>query len=142
MRFEASQVIERPVAVVFRFFADDHVRNHPRWDPSLELEQVTDAPIGVGTTIRRRNRRYSTPVEETMEVVEFERERAMGTRIYGGPMEMSGRATFEAVAPDRTNLTISADIPSFDKAVMDASQMTDALGQSIRQIKDFIETET
>lgn len=142
MRFEASQVIERPVSVVFRFVADDHVRNHTRWDPDVVLEQITDGPIGVGTTIRRRNTRYGAPVEETMDVVEFERERAMGSRIYGGPMAISGRATFDAVAPDRTILTISADIPGFDEAAMDASQMSNALQQSMRKIKDLIETET
>ena len=65
--FEVSTVIDRPVAEVFHFCAYDHVRNHPRWDENIELEQVSDDPIGVGTMIRRRNSRSGTPVEGRME---------------------------------------------------------------------------
>jgi hypothetical protein len=48
VRVEVSQVIDRPVADVFRFYAADHVRNHQRWDPDMELVQVSDGPIGGG----------------------------------------------------------------------------------------------
>lgn len=48
MRLEVSEVVDRPVATVFRFYAYDHVRNHPRWDPDMELGKVSDGPIGVG----------------------------------------------------------------------------------------------
>jgi hypothetical protein len=58
---------------VWRFVAVEHVRNHPRWDPDMELEQVTEGPIGVGTLIRRRNTHSDTPVEGTMEVVKLTR---------------------------------------------------------------------
>ena len=69
---QVSQVINRPVDEVFHFYARDHVRNHPRWDPDMELERISPGPFGVGTVIRRRNSRSGTPVEGTMEVVEFE----------------------------------------------------------------------
>lgn len=55
VKVQVSQVIDRPVDTVFQFIAHDHLRNHPRWDPDMELEQVTDGPIGVGTVIRRRH---------------------------------------------------------------------------------------
>ncbi len=73
LQFESSQVIDRPIEQVFHFYAVEHVRNHPRWDPDIELWLDSDAPIGVGTIIHRRNRRSGTPVEGTMEVVELER---------------------------------------------------------------------
>src|SRR4030066_1952457 len=95
--FQYSQVIDRPVAEVFHFYADEHVRNHPRWDPDIELEQISDGPIGVGTILRRRNSRSGTPVEGTMEVVEFEPNRALGMIIHDGSAEMRGRTTFEAL---------------------------------------------
>ena len=63
VRVEVSAVIDRPVADVFHFYAFDHVHNHPRWDPDMELEQVSDGPIGVGTVIRKRNSHSGTPVE-------------------------------------------------------------------------------
>jgi hypothetical protein len=76
VKVEVSQTIDRPVATVFGFYAHDHVRNHPRWDPKMELEQVTDGPIGVGTVIRRRNTHFGDPVDGTMEVTEFEENHA------------------------------------------------------------------
>ena len=47
VRIEVSQV-DRPPADVFRFVAVEHVRNHPRPDPKMELEQLSDAAIGSG----------------------------------------------------------------------------------------------
>ena len=72
VRMEVSQEIDRPVAAVFKFYADDHVRNHPRWDPDIDLWRDSDEPMGLGTIIHRRNSRSGTPVEGTMEVVEYE----------------------------------------------------------------------
>ena len=47
VRMEVSQEIDRPVGVVFKFYAKDHVRNHPRWDPDIELWRDSDEPIGL-----------------------------------------------------------------------------------------------
>jgi len=52
---QVSEVVDRAVEDVFHFYAHDHVRNHPRWDPDMQLEQFSDGPIGVGTVIRRVN---------------------------------------------------------------------------------------
>jgi hypothetical protein len=51
-----------------------------------------------------------------MEVVEYEPDRAIGAVIHDGPVEIRGRATFEAESEDRTILTISADIPGMDES--------------------------
>lgn len=90
MKFEVSQTIDRPISVVFQFYAHDHVRNHPRWDPMMELEQISDGPIGVGTVIRRSNTHFGDPVEGTMEVTEFEENHAMGVVIHDGDTETFG----------------------------------------------------
>jgi uncharacterized protein YndB with AHSA1/START domain len=55
MEIEVETTIDRPVADVWRWYAVEHVRNHPRWDPDMELEQLSDGPMGLGTRIRRRN---------------------------------------------------------------------------------------
>jgi hypothetical protein len=111
VRIEVSQEIDRPVPVVFKFFAGDHVRNHPRWDPDIELWRDSDEPIGLGTIIQRRNSRSGTPVEGTMEVVECEPNRAFGVVTREGPMEIHGRTTFEEASEGRTRLTIAAEMP-------------------------------
>jgi hypothetical protein len=95
LRMEVSEEIDRPVPVVFKFYADDHVRNHPRWDPDIELWRTSDEPLGLGTIIQRRNSRFGTAVEGTMEVVEYEPNQAFGVIIREGPMETYGRTIFE-----------------------------------------------
>jgi hypothetical protein len=52
------------VSEVFKFSALDHVRNHPRWNANIMLEQITNGPIAVGTLIRKANIRYGAPVVE------------------------------------------------------------------------------
>jgi hypothetical protein len=34
---KVSTIIYRPPEVVWRFYAVNHLRNHPRWDPKMEL---------------------------------------------------------------------------------------------------------
>jgi hypothetical protein len=43
----------------------------------MELEQLTEGPIGVGTVIRRRHTHYGEPIEGTMEVVEYETDQGL-----------------------------------------------------------------
>lgn len=81
---QVSEAIDRPAADVFSFYAVDLVSNHPRWDPNMLLEQVTDGPIGVGTIIKRVNSRSGQPVEGTIEVVGFELNNAMTMIIHDG----------------------------------------------------------
>ena len=139
VRIEVSEVIDRPVPIVFKFYADDHVRNHPRWDPDIELWRDSDEPIGVGTIIQRRNSRSGTPVEGTMEVVEYEPNRAFGVVIREGPMVTHGRTTFEEADEGRTRLTVAADFP-IDESMRD--HITFLMQRSVRNIKEFTAAET
>jgi len=139
VQLQVSYVIDRPLSKVFHFMATEHVRNHPRWDPDIELEQISDGPIGVGTMIRRRNSRSGTPVEGTMEIVEFEPNRAVGMVIHDGPVEMIGRATYEAESHDRIRLTVNVGIPSMDESM--GSMLSSGIQQSLRNIKQLIESE-
>ena len=141
VQLQASQVIDRPVSKVFHFIATEHVRNHPRWDPDMELEQVSDGPIGVGTVIRRRNSRSGTPVEGTMEVVAFEPNRVMETVIHDGPVVMHGRITFEAVDDSQTKITTTVDLPGMDESKMDKGFLMSRLERSQRNMKQLIEAE-
>jgi hypothetical protein len=139
VRIEVSEEIDRPVGVVFNFYADDHVRNHPRWDPDIQLWRTSDELLGLGTVIQRRNSRSGTPVEGTMEVVEYEPNRAFGVFTRDGPMEIHGRGTFEEVGEGRTRLTISAYMP-IDESMKD--RMSGMVQGSLRNIKELIEAET
>jgi hypothetical protein len=136
MRLEVHEIIDRPPAEVFRFVATDHVRNHPRWDPLMELEQVSEGPIGVGTVIRRRHTHYGEPIEGTMEVVEYERGRAFGMVIHDGPVEIRSRMSFDPEGQESTRLTGSIDIPSATSPIDPAP-----IEASLREMKRLIESE-
>ncbi len=115
LRFESSEVIDRPIDKVFHFYAVEHVRNHPRWDSDIQLWLDSDTPIGVGTIIHRRNKRSGTPVEGTMKVLEFVPNRVMAMEIHDGPAIMYGRTIFEAIDEDKTQITTIIDIPWMDE---------------------------
>jgi hypothetical protein len=139
VRIEVSEEIDRPVPVVFNFYANDHVRNHPRWDPDIQLWRDSDEPIGIGTIIQRRNSRSGTPVEGTMEVVEYEPNRAFGVVILDGPIETRGRTTFEEVGEGRTRLTVVAEMP-IDESMKE--RIGGLMQRSVGNIKEFVEAET
>ncbi len=136
MRLEVHEIIDRSPAEVFRFVATDHVQNHPRWDPVMELEQVTDGPIGVGTVIRRRHTHYGEPIEGTMEVVEYEPDRTLGMVIHDGPLEIRSRMSFDPEGRESTRLTGTIDIPSATSPLDPA-----AIEASLREMKRLIESE-
>lgn len=139
MRIEVSTTIDRPVAEVWRWCAVEHVRNHPRWDPDMEMEQISEGSIGLGTRIRRRNVRWGEPIEGEMEIVEWEPERAMATRIYDANMDMAGRFTFQQDGPDRTVLVIAADIPDLEESK--ASHLSAMMQRSADNIKRLAESD-
>jgi hypothetical protein len=140
VEIDVSTVVDRPVATVWDFYAVHHVENHPRWDPDLELEKLSDGPIGLGTLIKRRNLRYDTPTEGSMEVVEFEPEKVMGVRIQDGPIETRGRASFSAATPSTTDMTIWAEFPGMDDSMAD--KIRPLMERSAQTIRQLIESET
>lgn len=140
LHLESSQVIDRAVDKVFHFFAVEHVLNHPRWDPDIELWLDSDAPIGVGTIIHRRNKRSGTPVEGTMQVVEFEPNRVIAMVIRDGPAETYGRTTFEAIGDHQTKLTTAIDIPGMSPEA-DTTLLNSKLERSAQVRKQLMESE-
>ena len=139
LHLQVTRDIKRPLAKVFHFFAAEHHLNHPRWDPDIELWKTTDAPIGVGTVLKRRNSRSGTPVDGTMEIVEYEQDKLFGVIIHDGPMEIRSRAAFEAPTTDRTIITIDIEIPLMDESMKDF--LLSRLDRSDRNMKRLMESE-
>jgi len=74
VRIESSAVIDRPVDDVFRFQADEHYRNHPRWDPAvLSLRPIDDRPAGLGSRFEITRRMLGRAQTDVFEFVEWER---------------------------------------------------------------------
>jgi uncharacterized protein YndB with AHSA1/START domain len=139
MQIQVSTTIDRPIAEVWRWYAEEHVRNHPRWDPDMELQQISEGPIGLGTKIRRRNVRFGAPVDGEMEVVEWDPERAIGMLIHDANMQMRGRTTFREEGPDTTVLTIVTDIPDLDESK--AGVVSSRMQRTIENVKSLVESD-
>jgi uncharacterized protein YndB with AHSA1/START domain len=140
LTIQLSQTIDRPVSDVFRFFADDHVRNHPRWDPHMHLEQVTEGPLGEGTIIRRRITRGEAPVTGEMKVVEYKKDEAFGTITRDGESEIRGRVTFKPENGGKTTLTMNVEFMDMDPSMEE--RITGMMQGSLDNIKKLIESET
>lgn len=137
MQVEMAQEFDRPPDVVFRFLVVDHIANHPRWDPYMELWPITEGPIGLGSVIGRRQARGEVPTEGTMEVVEFEPDRSVGWLVHDGPFVIRSGLSFEPIEGNRTRMTIRTELPDSVKA-FDPSFMQ----RSLHNMKTLIETET
>ncbi len=97
-----SEVINHPISDVFRFYADNHLQNHRRWDPEMQLSLATDGEVDIGAVFNRRHTHFGDPVEGTMTVIEFERDQAFGLAIDDGFGEFYGRLRFEAIGESAT----------------------------------------
>jgi hypothetical protein len=76
-----------------------------------------------------------------MQVVEFEPERALAFSVHDANMKLYGRATFETKEPDRTQLTVTTDIPGLeDPAAKEV--ITKGMERSIANVKTLVEAET
>lgn len=140
VKAQASGVIDRPVTEVFQFHAVDHVKNHPRWDPNMQLDDLTDGPMGVGKKIKRINSHSGKPVEGTMEVTEFVPNKAVTMLIHDGPAMLIARATYEAEGEGKTLLTMNVEIPDLDE--MDTDMLVTAMQTSIRNINQLLSSES
>ncbi|MFP5331441.1 MAG: SRPBCC family protein [Acidimicrobiia bacterium] len=140
MEVEVSTTIDRPISTVWDFYAVNHVENHPRWDPTIELTVDSDEPIGVGTVIKRRTNRFGRITEGTMEVIEFDPERSMRVRTQDGPMLIDGWALFEAVDDGHTRLRIGGEFPGLDETMAD--RFRPMMERSVSTIKQLIESES
>ena len=136
-----SQVIDRPPEVVFAFVAVNHLRNHPRWDPNMKLEQLTQQEMGVGARFKRTHTRTGAPIEGEMEVVEFEPGRSMAMVIRdmtpNGILNVQSRMVVEPQGSRASKLTISVDIPAMHES-MDPRMIE----TSLHNMKRLIESET
>jgi hypothetical protein len=107
-------VISRPRDEVFAFVAD--ARNRPRWDDSVESEELTSPePIGVGTTVRTRLRSMGRDYEYTWTVVEHQPPDHMTIESTSGPMRttLAYRLGGEATMKRRCSSRSRAGLPAY-----------------------------
>ena len=139
MEIQEPTIIERPLDAVWDFCILHHIENHPRWDPSVELEVDSDDPIRVGSVITRRTTRFGTTTEGTMEITELEPMRIMRVVTQDGPMRIDGWMLFEAIDEGTTRFTRGGDFPDItDEQAVTIRKMMQETGGTIKKL---VETE-
>jgi uncharacterized protein YndB with AHSA1/START domain len=115
IREELSVVIDRPIEEVFAFATEPE--NEPLWQStSLETEQTSGGPVGVGTTFRNTSKFLGRRIDSTYEVTENESPRRQCVRATSGPIPGSGCYLFEpAEGGTRFTQRFEAEIGGFFK---------------------------
>ena len=104
---QAVTVINRPAAVVFAFLLD--WRRGTEWQQKLlKVEQTSDGPVGVGTTVKEVRSLLGRRIETAFEVTEFELDRKISFESIGGPFPMWARYNL-APLPEGTEVAITVE---------------------------------
>lgn len=73
LRIEARIVIDRRPEDVFRFTAEEHLSNHPRWDPAVRgIELLSGGALRLGSRFRITRRTGGREEARVFEVVEWD----------------------------------------------------------------------
>ena len=109
MRVEKHIDIDRTAADVFGFVSDQ--LNAPVWQRGLlEVERLTDGPIGVGTRHTFVRKVAGRRLEADNEYYEYEPNRKVAFRFISGSTSGGGSYQVEPVSPSRTRLTTSVEM--------------------------------
>ena len=82
---EHSIVIGRPIELVFDYVTD--IKRMVEWiGPTIEANQTSENPRGVGTTSSRVSQFLGRRIESEMETVEFEPNQLIVNKAISGPM--------------------------------------------------------
>ena len=94
VRISSSYLVNRSQAAVFTFISDS--RNTPRYQPDVEsVEMLTSGPVGQGTRFRYRVRLGRTFAVGVEEIVDYEPNRRVTTRVAGAKDPNLAEFTFE-----------------------------------------------
>jgi uncharacterized membrane protein len=87
IQHEVSIHLNRPVEQVFAFLAEP--RNLPTWQSNLiEIEQLTEAPLRLGSRVREVRRLGRRPSENRAEITVFEPNKRFETKTITKPQVM------------------------------------------------------
>jgi uncharacterized protein YndB with AHSA1/START domain len=113
-REEHSVVIDRPIEDVFAYLTD--ANNDSLWQAAtLETEQTSEAPVGVGTIYRNVSKFLGRRIETTFEVTVHESPRKQCIRATSGPIPATGCYLLEPADGGSTRFTqtLEGEVGSF-----------------------------
>jgi hypothetical protein len=140
----ATAVINSSPEAIFDFIGVDFFVNYPRWSPEVvELEQLTDGPVGVGTLARQVRIDQRHRLTSKFRVTEF----AAGRRLAFAGVPDPFRCTYdlaESANGQATDLTFTFEglelrphMRPFEKLIRHVVQ--DGAARTTRNLKRLIE---
>ncbi len=143
VREEHSVVIERPVEEVFAFAADPN--NDALWlSSTLETEQTSEGPVGVGAAFRNTTKFLGRRFDTTYEVTESEPPHKRCFRVTSGPIPGEVCYLFEpADGSTRFTQNFEADVGGFFRLAepLVARAIRRQMATDMATLKDLLEAE-
>jgi len=140
MRFQNTITIERSPAEVFAYLAD--FEKVPTWNHAIvETTQISEGPVGVGTTYRQV-RQLPRPSEERFEVTEFEPEARLSVEGTFGPFPGRLGYLFEPVAGGTRVTNVVELQPSGVLRLVGGlatSKLRSAVGANLGKLRELLE---
>ena len=141
VNMEVSIVINRPVDEVFASLSD--LEKNVKWrSGTVEAQQISTGPIGVGTTYRMVNSVFGRRLEGEAEVTELEPNRRFVTKTRSG-YSIEAERIFEAVeGGTRVTFVVNADLAGFFQLAepLVAGMGKRRLESDVADLKDLIES--
>jgi len=140
---QAEDVVKCSITKVFEFVASHFFDNYPKWCPQVvELEQLSDPPVQVGTRGRQVTRDRGIDSESTFEVSAFAPSEKLEIRGSSEPFRSSYEFQREEGGGTRVAFTfelleIDLVMRPFQKLIRSALQ--DGAIQTIENIKRLLE---
>ena len=107
-QIEGEIVIDRPIADVFDFVADE--RNEPRFNPQMtSVDKLSDGEVGSARSSVRQVMSGGKPVSMVIEFISFERPHLLRSRTTMAGMVILGELTFEGLG-DATRMRWAWDM--------------------------------
>ncbi len=109
-RAEASLVINCPLDKVFAYLAD--ISRGTEWQSELlEVQQTSNGPVGIGTTIREVRRLMGRNMETSFAVTEYEPDHRLGFKSTSGPIQMRAYYSLDGSGDGtKVTMTVEADL--------------------------------
>jgi uncharacterized membrane protein len=131
-KYEKSVFINRPQQEVFNFVTD--LSNDPKWQASIQsVKQISDGPIGVGSTFRYETKLLGRKSETEIQLTSYNPPNGASVKALNGPIPFENTYRFET-QDGGTLLTFMgwAEIGGFFKI---------AEGLAAKQIEKQLETD-
>ena len=139
-----SVVINRPIEEVFTFVTNPE--NNVQWVSGLlETKQVSQGPIGVGSTGTDVRQFLGQRIESAWEITEYEQNRKVGFKTTSGPIPLEATYTYDAAeGGTRVSFVIQGEVSGFFKMAESilAGMVRRQIEADHNNLKDLLEAQT